>query len=171
VLADWREAEKALRLDAAFLAEVEGRPLTGAHEVSESAKLVELLHRAAPGRERDVIVEEVRARACKVLGLAPEHPIDPDRPLSDLGLDSLMAIELRNALSAAAGKTLPSTLVFNYPSTGAMAGYLAAELASPRQPLEPSPTRSEEEDFISRLEQLTEGEVERMLNDAAERIS
>jgi acyl carrier protein len=146
-----------------------GRPSEQPSQTNGQAELVDLIARTEPGLEMEVLVEEVRRRACIVLGLASGHAIDPDRALSDMGLDSLMAIELRNALSAAAGKALPSTLIFSYPSTGALAGYLAAEIQ--RGPEAESATAAapqpEEDDFLSRLEQLSDDAVDRMLNEAA----
>jgi hypothetical protein len=49
---------------------------------------------------------------------------DPRRPLKDLGVDSLMAVELRNALVRAFGKPLSATLVFDHPTLDAMAAHL-----------------------------------------------
>ena len=169
VVANWTEAQKTLRLDRDYLAALTGRAQESAPQSSGNPELVDVLAQAEPGREHAALVEEVRRRACTVLGLAPGHPIDPDRPLSDLGLDSLMAIELRNALSAAAGKPLPSTLIFSYPSIGAIAEYLAGEivLASEQREL-PETDLLVDGDFISRLEHLSESEVERLLKEAAE---
>lgn len=48
--------------------------------------------------------------------LRSSDPIDHDRPLETLGLDSLMALELRNRLEASLGITLPVALVWAYPT-------------------------------------------------------
>ena len=67
--------------------------------------------------------EEVRALAAKVLGASPRS-VDLDEPLRDLGLDSLMAVELRNRLGAAVGRTLPATITFDCPTVSALATHL-----------------------------------------------
>ena len=73
----------------------------------------------------------MREQAAHVLGLDPSRPIDPEQPLHDLGLDSLLAVELRNRLGSAAGlpSRLPATLLFDYPTVTAVATYLGGQLA------------------------------------------
>ena len=59
-----------------------------------------------------------------VLGSA----VGSDEPLMDAGLDSLGAVELRNGLTRSMGMELPGTLVFDYPSLGALQGFFEAQL-------------------------------------------
>ena len=47
-------------------------------------------------------------------------PSSPNQSLFELGLDSLMAMELRRRLADIAGAMLPAALVFNYPNLSAL---------------------------------------------------
>ena len=49
-------------------------------------------------------------------------------PLKEIGLDSLMAVELRNALTRSLGQPLPATLLFDHPTLDALAAHLAQRL-------------------------------------------
>ena len=53
-----------------------------------------------------------------------------DQPLMEAGLDSISAVELRNAVNTDFGLELPATATFDYPSVDALAGFVASRLAS-----------------------------------------
>jgi acyl transferase domain-containing protein len=106
--------------------------------------LRERLTMAAPNKRRTLVRDHVRQLAATVLGLERADDLDVEQPLRQLGLDSLMAVELRNRLNKSIGQALPATITFDYPSVAALVEYLAAgplttELAVPTQAAVPQP--------------------------------
>ncbi|MFJ5841393.1 type I polyketide synthase [Streptomyces shenzhenensis] len=77
------------------------------------------------------LLDLVRAEVAAAVGHADASQIDADRPLGELGFDSLMSVQLRNRLSAETGVQLPATLVFDYPTSAALARHLETRLAPP----------------------------------------
>ena len=81
------------------------------------------------GSEKQVLLQsQVSNAVCEVLG--NQAGVGADTPLTDAGLDSLGAVELRNALARLVGMDLPGTLVFDYPSMLSLSGYLVNQQAS-----------------------------------------
>jgi acyl carrier protein len=93
--------------------------------------LHERLLATLPNRRHATLREAIRAIAAKVLGLADPKELDVNEPLRQLGLDSLMSVELRNLLGKAVEQTLPVTITFDYPSVVALADHLAATKFAP----------------------------------------
>lgn len=50
--------------------------------------------------------------------------VEVEQPLMEAGLDSLGAVELKNALEVKLGKQLPSTMIFDYPTASSLASFL-----------------------------------------------
>ncbi|WP_456045477.1 type I polyketide synthase, partial [Streptomyces parvus] len=94
----------------------------------QSASFARTLLALPETEQRDLVLDLVRAEAAAVLGHASGDAVQPQRAFTELGFDSLTAIELRNRMSGASGLRLPATLVFDYPTPVAMADHIRTEI-------------------------------------------
>ena len=115
------------------------------------------------GNRRRVLVDYLREEALGILGLSRSHFIDERQPLLRLGLDSLMAVEFRNHLAAAFGRSLAATLLFDYPTLGGLADYISAR-ETHQQPLA-------DDAFLETLDSLTDTQAEELLREELGRNS
>jgi acyl carrier protein len=76
------------------------------------------------------VYEVVQQTTYDLLGVSQ---LQGDAPLMDAGVDSLSAVEYRTRLSKALGVTLPSTLVFDYPSITAISHYISTNCCTAPQ--------------------------------------
>ncbi len=92
---------------------------------------------AAPERER-LLREVVQREVAQVLALAAPASADVEQGLFEMGMDSLMALELRTRLQTLVSRALPATLVFDHPTIQAIARFLVGELVGlADEPLKP----------------------------------
>jgi polyketide synthase 12 len=79
--------------------------------------------------DRTALQQALARRLRALLGFARDAPLPPDRPLRDFGLDSLLAVSLRQELASAYGLDLPTTLLFDRPTLTVLTDYLWGLLA------------------------------------------
>jgi len=139
-----------------------------------ASDLLEKIASASPKQRTGLAVEAITIAVAQVLGRTTP-PMKDDR-LMELGLDSLMAIELRNRLQAAFGiDGLSSTLVFDYPTSEAIArallvqmgyegdgrdvGHTGHSASAPADELTAAPPMHSEEE----LDQMSDDEIAELL--------
>jgi acyl transferase domain-containing protein/SAM-dependent methyltransferase len=159
IATDWQELERApsaWRSSPLFRELAPARALVikaaPTRQAEPAPSLRERLLATAPNRRLAALQEQLRLITVKVLGAQHHGELDIHEPLRQLGLDSLMAVELRNLLASAVGRPMPATITFDYPSVSALADYFASQVfaedlfptAAPAAGLEPPAAATEQ---------------------------
>jgi NADPH:quinone reductase-like Zn-dependent oxidoreductase/malonyl CoA-acyl carrier protein transacylase/SAM-dependent methyltransferase/acyl carrier protein len=123
---------------------------------------------ASPTEKQAVICQAVREAVGSVLRVKPDSLRD-DQPLTDLGLDSLMGVEIESSLEAAVGLALPPTSLMRARTIGQIASLIAGHLggAAPIAESTPVPAQTEAISAID-LDAISHEEIERLLGHEAE---
>ncbi|GAB3524589.1 type I polyketide synthase [Phytohabitans suffuscus] len=122
------------------------RALTAADEPAAEGSgtaLAERIAAAPAGRRLALLTDAVRAHAAAVLGHADPAAVAADRPFTELGFDSLTAVELRNRLREETGLALAVGAVYDHPTPAQLAAHVAGMLSdrlghTPAVPAEPT---------------------------------
>jgi acyl carrier protein len=140
---DWHQFVPVLEAQAR-------RPLLDAVRDSE-APGVELpafriqLEATAPDAREALVVDWLRGEVARVLGRDTPGAVDLAQGFFEMGLDSLMAVDLKRRLEKAIGLSLPRTLAFEFPNVEALARHLCitctcgSSVATDRSPARPEP--------------------------------
>jgi acyl transferase domain-containing protein/acyl carrier protein len=85
---------------------------------------ISLLDHTPAEERRERLARHIRERIVAVVGRDPFPADEPAPSFFELGLDSLMSLDLRNRLQADLDRALPSTIAFEYPTVDELADYL-----------------------------------------------
>ena len=140
---------------------------TGGKQQSSKEKesfLQQLSTTAVNGRQQ-LLVDRIRGQIARIMGLEATD-IGTKVGFTDLGMDSLMAVELRNYLQNILERSIPASLVFDYPNVEALAEHFIKDFEKPDD--EPSPSLEEEPPAIAQsnledIDDISEEEAEAML--------
>ncbi len=125
----------------------------------------------------DHVRQHVRAAIVVVLGLEDASALEAGWGLTELGMDSLMAVDLCNRLQWSMGLPLESTLAFEWPSLEALSRHLAhdrlgialAGVGDERRAEQEAATAREAADRLAEISAISELEAEASLLQALER--
>jgi acyl carrier protein len=169
---DWTEfAQRVPGSSRALLAHMHTiTPTVTAAPVAAAAaagpSVLESLQAMSPVRARAALRDWISRDAARVLGLESAGQIDETRPLNEMGLDSLMAVELRNTLGSRFERTFPATLLFNYPTVVELVEFVSGDVLGASSEVA-TPVDAPTDEGISELDDLSEDELATLL---AERL-
>jgi polyketide synthase 12/myxalamid-type polyketide synthase MxaB len=152
---------------AADRARVSARPTAGGPAASARR---ERLREASPDQRIALLRDLVRDEVATVLGLHSADAIDERQPLHEMGLDSLMAVELRNLLSVSVATELSATLAFDHPTVEALAAHLAGVLfdaPSPAERVDAARGAALEvtDDLLASIEMMSDADVAKLIGE------
>jgi acyl transferase domain-containing protein/SAM-dependent methyltransferase len=103
-----------------------GLPDGATHSAERAREFRKSLESVLPDERQEMMNEYVRGRVMEVLRIEAAHRPGIHHRLMDLGLDSLMAVQLRNLLESGLGLygLLPATLMFDYPTIASISAFL-----------------------------------------------
>ncbi|AKD53905.1 beta-ketoacyl synthase N-terminal-like domain-containing protein [Spirosoma radiotolerans] len=148
----------------------------GGQMASESLKKLEALY---PADRHTYLLELLNDKVADVLGYRTGQRVPLDIGLFDLGLDSIMALSLKESLEKEFQVKLKQTVAFNYPTIHRMANYLMSEPLAAYFDQEPAVVEAVQTDHYrvdhqrrqtDDLETLTETELELILNEQINRF-
>jgi NADPH:quinone reductase-like Zn-dependent oxidoreductase/SAM-dependent methyltransferase/acyl carrier protein len=118
---------------------------------------------AGPAEKQAVICQAIREAVGSVLRVKPDSLRD-DQPLTDLGLDSLMGVEIETSLEAAVGVALPPTSLMRARTIGQIASLIAGHLGGTAAVAAPAPegVPAEAPSAVD-LDAISDEDIERLL--------
>jgi NADPH:quinone reductase-like Zn-dependent oxidoreductase/acyl carrier protein len=119
-----------------------------------------------PSEARRALHDHVCAVVRRVLAVDAAFVLEPHQGLRDLGMDSLMAVELRNELQRSLGEPLPSTLAFDFPVLESLTGHLAAlvGIIEDSEPAHEAPaTSTRRAEIVHEVAHLSDQDAEALL--------
>ncbi len=90
----------------------------------------------SPAIQQEALEEWIEGRIRSLL--KRDEAFSRTKPLREIGLDSVMMVELRGEMERALARKLPAALLFNHPSVRALARFIGTLVASTTAPSAPT---------------------------------
>jgi acyl-CoA synthetase (AMP-forming)/AMP-acid ligase II/acyl carrier protein len=139
-----------------------------------SADFQQQLATAAAAERTDILRQALQAEVAHLLGLPATEKLDPQVGFFELGMDSLMAMELWMRLTQLLGVSLPSTLVFDFPNIQKLEKYILDEHLVNMDAIKIEIDKKEEDsldaDLLDEIQKLSDQDLENSINQILESI-
>lgn len=123
-----RYAERQVAVPPRFQALVPNTDTSSSNDTARSGSILDRLQSVRPDERQASLLDHIRELTAAVLRFEGPERIHPGQGFFQMGMDSLMAVELKNRLQHSLDRTLSATLTFDYPTPTALARSLFDEL-------------------------------------------
>ncbi len=164
---DWSQLAKvqSIRTSPRFTHLTEASPANDGD--GEGASLVGALLAVDPAEREQFLSAQIRDQLARVLGMPPAK-LDIEKPLLDLGLDSLMAVEIGNQIQAMVGVEVPTMKFMEGLSIAGLSVYVIEQLRAGDALGASSPSDQQTAEQVrEKVEQLSDEEVDALLQEMA----
>jgi NAD(P)-dependent dehydrogenase (short-subunit alcohol dehydrogenase family)/acyl carrier protein len=162
---DSRKVSKSLAKAAAQrLSSLIGKTDTDGPGAESGSRIKERLHEAKQDKRQDILENFIREQAARVLGISASN-LDVDRSLNELGLDSLMAVELKNRIEGDLELSLPMGQLMQSPTIHGLSSVVLNQLMLPIS-ASPAPAlvrQQTPEQLLVKVDRLSDKEVDSLL--------
>ena len=135
--------------------------VTSKQNITTNTNPQQQLQQANTTQRRELLIQHITEEVANILGIKDPHQIDLDLGFSELGLDSLASVELRNKLQSSYEIKLSATAIFDYSNIEKLANYLSSLMFE--DDLGKETTSVEQNSNLTQIEDLTEAEAEALL--------
>jgi phthiocerol/phenolphthiocerol synthesis type-I polyketide synthase D len=136
-------------------------------ERRDEEDLSQRLRQTPPAERKEVLIDVLRQQVSLVMGLRPEDAPEPHRGLFELGMDSLLSLELKNRVQRAIRADFPATAVFDHPSIDALADYLLRDVLALAGTGPSAADERDDDDVLTLVERMSDDEVRSRLHASA----
>ncbi len=134
----------------------------------QQAEILQRLQNTPVNQRKTVLTEEIQKEVVTVLGLELSRQLEPQLGFFEMGMDSLMALQLKNNLQVKLGYSLTSTLTFEYPNIELLADYLLEDVISlksvDKTDQESEKNIQQQTEKLAEIQQLSESELSEIIN-------
>lgn len=167
---DWAKYLPATGSQAdAFFAQLAAKPDVQGQSEAVQTSWVKMLKEAPEEQKYELLLQNLRNLLAQAIGLPSAEKVGLRQGLRDLGLDSILSIEVRSKLEDELDIALPATLLFDYPTVETLAGYLSQnflDIAPPKATQtsqEAMPPDDDLSDLLADIEQISDADIQQQL--------
>lgn len=115
-----------------------------------------------PTTRLQALKTHVQEQVAQVMGVSSPTSIDPHRGLFEMGVDSLMALEVKSRLETSLGEAIPAVVAFEHPTVEALTTHIAASILGWELPTRTPTTAATSLDKIAHL---SDDDVDRLFDE------